>query len=46
LPCGSIVSRELLERDELLQRIAGRIKKIIRYHLFDVMVWNAAAETK
>lgn len=37
------VSRELtsiLERDELLQHIADRIKQIVNYHLFNVMVWN------
>jgi phosphoserine phosphatase RsbU/P len=40
------VSRELtsiLERDELLQRIADRVKKIVNYHLFNVMVWNESA---
>ncbi len=40
------VSRELtsiLERDELLQRIADRVKKIVNYHLFNVMVWNGSA---
>jgi phosphoserine phosphatase RsbU/P len=39
------VSRELtsiLERDELLQRIADRVKKIVNYHLFNVMLWNEA----
>ena len=39
------VSRELtsiLERDELLQRIADRVKKIVNYHLFNVMLWNDA----
>jgi phosphoserine phosphatase RsbU/P len=37
------VSRELtsiLARDELLQRIADRVKKLVNYHLFNVMVWN------
>jgi phosphoserine phosphatase RsbU/P len=37
------VCRELtsiLARDELLQRIADRVKKIVNYHLFNVMVWN------
>jgi sigma-B regulation protein RsbU (phosphoserine phosphatase) len=37
------VSRELtsiLGRDELLQRIADRIKQIVNYHLFNVMMWN------
>jgi phosphoserine phosphatase RsbU/P len=37
------LSRELtsiLDRDELLQRIADRVKKIVNYHLFNVMVWN------
>jgi sigma-B regulation protein RsbU (phosphoserine phosphatase) len=41
------VSRELtsiLERDELLQRIADKVKKLVNYHLFNVMVWNEAAE--
>ncbi|MGA8034668.1 MAG: GAF domain-containing SpoIIE family protein phosphatase [Candidatus Acidiferrales bacterium] len=37
------VSRELtsiLGRDELLQRIADRVKKLVNYHLFMVMLWN------
>jgi hypothetical protein len=37
------VTRELtsiLARDELLQRIADRVKKLVNYHLFMVMVWN------
>jgi nitrate/nitrite-specific signal transduction histidine kinase len=40
------VSRELtsiLARDELLRRIAERVKKIVNYHLFNVMVWNEAS---
>jgi sigma-B regulation protein RsbU (phosphoserine phosphatase) len=40
------VSRELtaiLERDELLQRIADKVKKLVNYHLFNVMVWNETA---
>ncbi|HVH72873.1 MAG TPA: GAF domain-containing SpoIIE family protein phosphatase [Candidatus Dormibacteraeota bacterium] len=37
------VSRELtsiLEREELLQRVAERIKKIVDYDVFSVMLWN------
>jgi phosphoserine phosphatase RsbU/P len=37
------VSRELtsiLARDELFQHIADRVKKLVNYHLFNVMVWN------
>jgi GAF domain len=37
------VSQELtaiLERDELLQRIADRVRKLVDYHLFNVMLWN------
>jgi phosphoserine phosphatase RsbU/P len=37
------VSRELtaiLERDELFRRIAERVKTIVNYHLFSVMLWN------
>ena len=40
------VSRELtsiLERDELLQRIADRVKKLVNYHLFMVMMWNESS---
>jgi phosphoserine phosphatase RsbU/P len=40
------VSRELtsiLARDELLQRIADRVRKIVNYHLFNVMIWNESA---
>jgi sigma-B regulation protein RsbU (phosphoserine phosphatase) len=37
------VSRELtsiLDREELLRRVAERIKKIVNYHVFSVMLWN------
>jgi len=37
------VSRELtaiLDREELLRRVAERIKKIVDYHVFSVMLWN------
>jgi sigma-B regulation protein RsbU (phosphoserine phosphatase) len=37
------VSRELtsiLEREELLRRVSQRIKKIVNYHVFSVMLWN------
>jgi sigma-B regulation protein RsbU (phosphoserine phosphatase) len=40
------VTRELtsiLVRDELLQRIADRVKKLVNYHLFMVMVWNESS---
>jgi phosphoserine phosphatase RsbU/P len=39
------LSRELtsiLERDELLLRIADRVKRIVNYHLFNLMLWNEA----
>jgi sigma-B regulation protein RsbU (phosphoserine phosphatase) len=37
------VSREItsiLDREELLRRVAHRVKKIVNYHLFSVMLWN------
>jgi len=37
------VSRELtsiLDREELLRRVAERVKKIVNYHVFSVMLWN------
>jgi sigma-B regulation protein RsbU (phosphoserine phosphatase) len=37
------VSHELtsiLDREELLRRIAERVKKIVDYHVFSVMLWN------
>lgn len=37
------VSRELtsiLDREELLRRIAQRVKKLVNYHVFTVMLWN------
>lgn len=37
------VSRELtaiLDRRELLTRIAQRVKKLVNYHVFTVMLWN------
>jgi len=41
------VSRELtsiLDREELLRRIAQRVKRIVDYHVFSVMLWNARAQ--
>jgi len=37
------MSRELtsiLDRQELLRRVAERVKKIVNYHVFSVMLWN------
>src|SRR5260370_16584289 len=37
------VSRELtsiLDREELLRRIAERVRKIVDYDVFSVMLWN------
>src|SRR3984885_12188458 len=37
------VSRELtsiLDREELLRKVAQRVKKIVNYHVFSVMLWN------
>jgi phosphoserine phosphatase RsbU/P len=41
------VSRELtsiLERDELLRRIAQRVKRIVDYDVFSVMLWNDSTQ--
>src|SRR5579863_7094120 len=41
------VSREItsiLDREELLRRVAQRVKKIVNYHLFSVMLWNENAQ--
>jgi phosphoserine phosphatase RsbU/P len=41
------VSREvtsILEREELLRRVAERIKKIVRYDVFSVMLWNEQSQ--
>ena len=41
------VSRELtsiLDREELLQRVAERIRKIVDYDVFSVMLWNEQAQ--
>src|SRR5580704_6773574 len=41
------VSREItsiLDREELLRRVAQRVKKIVNYHLFSVMLWNESAQ--
>src|SRR5580704_9673858 len=41
------VSREItsiLDREELLRRVAHRVKKIVNYHLFSVMLWNENAQ--
>src|SRR5260370_3423022 len=37
------VSRELtsiLDREELLRRVAQDVKKLVNYHVFSVMLWN------
>jgi sigma-B regulation protein RsbU (phosphoserine phosphatase) len=37
------VSREItsiLDREELLRRMAHRVKKLVNYHVFSVMLWN------
>jgi sigma-B regulation protein RsbU (phosphoserine phosphatase) len=37
------VSREItsiLDREELLRRVSQRVKKLVNYHLFSVMLWN------
>jgi phosphoserine phosphatase RsbU/P len=41
------VSRELtsiLEREELLNRVAQRVKKMVNYNVFSVMLWNEQAQ--
>ncbi len=41
------VSREvtsILEREELLRRVAERIKKIVKYDVFSVMLWNEQSQ--
>jgi sigma-B regulation protein RsbU (phosphoserine phosphatase) len=34
----------ILDREELLLRIAERIKKLVDYHVFSVMLWNEQAQ--
>jgi sigma-B regulation protein RsbU (phosphoserine phosphatase) len=41
------ISHELtsiLNREELLRRIAERVKKLVDYHVFTVMLWNEQAQ--
>jgi sigma-B regulation protein RsbU (phosphoserine phosphatase) len=41
------ISHELtsiLDREELLRRIAERVKKLVNYHVFTVMLWNESAQ--
>src|SRR5438105_11182949 len=41
------VSREvtsILDREELLRRVAERIKKIVKYDVFSVMLWNEQSQ--
>ncbi len=41
------VSRELtsiLDREELLRRVAQRVKRIVNYHVFSVMLWNESTQ--
>jgi phosphoserine phosphatase RsbU/P len=41
------VSRELtsiLDREELLRRIAERVKRLVDYHVFSVMLWNESTQ--
>jgi sigma-B regulation protein RsbU (phosphoserine phosphatase) len=34
----------ILDREELFQRIAQHVKRIVNYHVFTVMLWNEAAQ--
>ncbi|HXJ14239.1 MAG TPA: GAF domain-containing SpoIIE family protein phosphatase [Candidatus Limnocylindrales bacterium] len=41
------ISHELtsiLDREELLRRIAERVKKLVDYHVFTVMLWNESTQ--
>src|SRR5271166_6003723 len=41
------ISHELtsiLDREELLRRVAERVKKLVNYHVFTVMLWNESAQ--
>jgi sigma-B regulation protein RsbU (phosphoserine phosphatase) len=41
------ISHELtsiLDREELLRRIAERVKKLVNYHVFTVMLWNGTTQ--
>ena len=41
------VSRELtsiLDREELLRRVAQHVKRIVNYHVFTVMLWNEGSQ--
>jgi sigma-B regulation protein RsbU (phosphoserine phosphatase) len=41
------VSRELtsiLDREELLRRVAQRVKRLVDYHIFTVMLWNEESQ--
>jgi phosphoserine phosphatase RsbU/P len=41
------ISHELtsiLDREELLRRIAERVKKLVDYHVFSVMLWNESTQ--
>jgi len=41
------VSREItsiLDREELMRAIAQRVKKLVNYHVFSVMLWNERAQ--
>lgn len=41
------ISHELtsiLDREELLRRIAERVKKLVNYHVFTVMLWNESEQ--
>jgi sigma-B regulation protein RsbU (phosphoserine phosphatase) len=41
------VSRELtsiLDREELLHRVAQHVKRIVNYHVFTVMLWNETSQ--
>ena len=41
------VSREIasiLDREEVLRRVAQRVKKLVNYHVLSVMLWNEKTE--
>jgi sigma-B regulation protein RsbU (phosphoserine phosphatase) len=41
------ISREftsILDREELLRRVAQRLRKLVNYHVFSVMLWNEKSQ--
>jgi sigma-B regulation protein RsbU (phosphoserine phosphatase) len=40
----SLEITSILDREELLRKVAHRVKKLVNYHMFSVMLWNESTQ--